>query len=60
MSEAIGVCLAVIDKIATTKDGGYKITLEIGADETETVQQLIKRFGINEKQLSVGFATHDG
>lgn len=60
MSQPIGVCLAVIDKISTTKDGGYKITLEVGADETETVQMLIKRFGINEKQVNVGFATHDG
>jgi hypothetical protein len=33
---------AIIYKISSTADGGYRLTLELGSNETEAIQGLIK------------------
>lgn len=59
MSEPIGACQAVINKITTTSDGGYRLTLDMSADETQIINKLLKQYGNNEKLINVGFATHE-
>lgn len=38
----IGTAEATIDSVRTTKDGGYKVTFEIGYDSLHLAQQLLK------------------
>lgn len=49
MSEAklIGHTIAQIDTVRTTKDGGFKVTFEMGQESLALTQELMKQLQVN-------------
>lgn len=50
----IGGCMAIVSAISTTKDGGYKLTLEVNPEDQKVINELMKRYGLNKKVIQLG------
>ena len=50
----IGSCMAIISAISTTRDGGYKLVLEVNPEDQEVINRLMRRYGENKKVLQIG------
>lgn len=50
----IGSIRAIIAGIATQRDGGFKITIEVNPDNHEVISRLTERFARDERVLEVG------
>lgn len=54
--EEIGSAAAIIQKIQTTVDGGYRLTLDLGADSTALMQSLLMLKGSGSEMIYIGIA----
>ena len=52
----IGACLAVINKLQTTIDGGVRLTLDLNPSESEIIKKLFDLKINNESEICVGFS----
>ena len=50
----IGACMAIVNGIATTRDGGYKLTLELNPEDRKVVNKLMDRYGLGKKVIQLG------
>jgi hypothetical protein len=50
----IGSCTAIINSISTTRDGGYKLTLELNPEDRQVINKLMDRYGVNKKVIQIG------
>lgn len=50
----IGTCNAIVSAISTTKDGGYKLTLELNPEDKKVINQLMGRYGDGKKVIQLG------
>lgn len=42
MKKEIGTAIAIVDKVQTTRDGGYRITIDLPDSEVSLAQNLLK------------------
>jgi hypothetical protein len=54
MTVEIGTCTAIVGSISTTRDGGYKLTLELNPEDRQVINQLMDRFGLGKKVIELG------
>lgn len=50
----IGSCNAIVAAISTTRDGGYKLTLELNPQDREVINKLMDRYGLGKKVIQLG------
>lgn len=55
----IGSSLAIIQKIQTTIDGGARITLDLGQNDSELISKLMKLKLSGDELVFVAFVEHD-
>lgn len=51
----LGTCLALLYKIQTLVDGGIRVTIDLGAQDSLVAQSLIKQYSENKKAVFVTF-----
>ena len=54
--DEIGACLATINKIQTTIDGGIRLTLDLNPTESEIIKKLFDLKISNTSEICVGFS----
>lgn len=57
--EEIGACTAVINKVQTTIDGGFRITLDLESSATFIATQLLEKKLQGQELLEVGFISKE-
>lgn len=55
----IGSSRALIQKIQTTIDGGFRLTLDILPQDQEILSKLLKRYALGERIVEVGIIAID-
>ena len=50
----IGSCTAIVNTISTTRDGGYKLTLELNPEDRQVINKLMDRYGVGKKVVQLG------
>ena len=50
----IGTCNAIVNSISTTRDGGYRLSLDLNPQDREVIKKLMDRFGLGKKVITVG------
>ena len=51
----IGSCAAILAGISTKIDGSLRVTLEVNPEDQQVIAELLKRFALNQKMLTVAF-----
>jgi hypothetical protein len=53
-SKEVGSCVAIINKIQTTQDGGARLTLDICSEDAEIISKLMKLKLENKELITLG------
>jgi hypothetical protein len=55
----IGSCRAILNKISTTVDGGFRLTLDVLPHDEQLLSKLMQRYARDEKVLEIGIVAID-
>ena len=55
-AQGLGVCEALIKSIKTLQDGSFSITFEVNPNDQELISQLMRRYALNERLITLGMA----
>ncbi len=57
--QEIGSCRAILNKISTTIDGGFRLTLDALPQDEMILTRLMQRYAKDEKVLEIGIVAVD-